>query len=82
MYTSHRYEQTYVITNDLTRDHRVAFAEPRAFVRWRSTQVGHIYTSVYIHVYVCVQVLYSGLHRDVCMSIYVYFKCVSTDNPT
>lgn len=29
----------YVVTNDLMRDHRVAFLEPRPFMRWRNTQI-------------------------------------------
>ena len=27
------------VTNDLMRDHRLAFLEPRPFIRWRTTQV-------------------------------------------
>ena len=30
-----------VVTNDLMRDHRLAFLEPRPFMRWRSSQVLH-----------------------------------------
>jgi hypothetical protein len=29
----------YVVTNDLMRDHRISFLEPRAFFRWRTSQV-------------------------------------------
>jgi hypothetical protein len=29
----------FVITNDLTRDHKSVFDQPRSFIRWRSTQV-------------------------------------------
>ena len=36
-----RKSPSYVITNDLMRDHRLAFLEPRAFFRWRSNQVIH-----------------------------------------
>lgn len=36
-----RKNMAYVITNDLTRDHRLAFLEPKPFVRWRTTQVVH-----------------------------------------
>ena len=32
---------SYVVTNDLMRDHRIAFLEPRPFLRWRSNQVLH-----------------------------------------
>jgi pentatricopeptide repeat protein len=31
----------YVVTNDLMRDHRLAFLEPLPFLRWRSTQIIH-----------------------------------------
>jgi hypothetical protein len=30
------------VTNDMIRDHRLAFLEPRPFIRWRSTQVSHL----------------------------------------
>lgn len=36
-----RKKMAYVVTNDLMRDHRIAFLEPRPFVRWRTTQVIH-----------------------------------------
>ena len=36
-----RKSSSYVITNDLMRDHRLAFLEPRPFLRWRSNQVLH-----------------------------------------
>jgi len=36
-----RKNPAYVVTNDLMRDHRLAFLEPRPFVRWRSTQIVH-----------------------------------------
>lgn len=36
-----RKKMAYVITNDLTRDHRLAFLEPKPFIRWRTTQVIH-----------------------------------------
>jgi hypothetical protein len=29
----------YVVTNDLYRDHKIAFLEPRPFIRWRMSQV-------------------------------------------
>ena len=31
----------YVITNDLMRDHKLAFMEPRPFTRWRMSHVTH-----------------------------------------
>ena len=36
-----RLNTAYVVTNDLMRDHRLAFLEPRPFIRWRTTQVMH-----------------------------------------
>ena len=30
---------SYVITNDMMRDHKLAFMEPRPFLRWQRTQV-------------------------------------------
>ena len=36
-----RKSSSYVVTNDLMRDHRLAFLEPRPFLRWRSNQVLH-----------------------------------------
>ena len=36
-----RSSTAYVVTNDLMRDHRLAFLEPRPFIRWRTTQVMH-----------------------------------------
>ena len=29
----------FVVSNDLMRDHRAAFAEPKAFLRWRNSQI-------------------------------------------
>jgi proteinaceous RNase P len=29
----------YVVSNDYMRDHRATFAESRAFLRWRSSQI-------------------------------------------
>ena len=37
--TEGRTTEAYVVTNDLMRDHRLAFLEPRPFIRWRTTQV-------------------------------------------
>jgi hypothetical protein len=34
-----RQSMAYVVTNDLMRDHRLAFLEPRPFIHWRTTQV-------------------------------------------
>ena len=39
--TENRKKPAYVITNDLMRDHRLAFLEPRPFLRWRTTQIVH-----------------------------------------
>ena len=36
-----RKRPSYVVTNDLMRDHKLAFLEPRPFFRWRSNQVLH-----------------------------------------
>lgn len=32
-------EYPYIVSNDLTRDHRKAFAQPRGFARWRASQI-------------------------------------------
>lgn len=37
--TEGRKSPAFVVTNDLMRDHRLAFLEPRPFIRWRTTQV-------------------------------------------
>jgi hypothetical protein len=37
--TENRSRPAFVITNDLMRDHRLAFLEPRPFIRWRTTHV-------------------------------------------
>ena len=34
-----REKHAYVVTNDLMRDHKLAFMEPRPFSRWRMTHV-------------------------------------------
>jgi proteinaceous RNase P len=34
-----RSKPAFVVTNDLMRDHRLAFMEPRPFIRWRSTHI-------------------------------------------
>jgi len=34
-----RQQMARVVTNDLMRDHRLAFLEPRPFIRWRNSQV-------------------------------------------
>ena len=34
-----RHRTARVVTNDLMRDHRLAFLEPRPFIRWRNSQV-------------------------------------------
>jgi Protein-only RNase P len=36
-----RSRPAFVISNDLMRDHRLAFFEDREFLRWRSTQIVH-----------------------------------------
>ena len=36
-----RQKPSYVITNDLMRDHRAAFSDSRTFIRWRTTQIIH-----------------------------------------
>lgn len=34
-----RSQLSYVVTNDMMRDHKLAFMEPRPFLRWQMTQV-------------------------------------------
>lgn len=34
-----RKKHAYVVTNDLMRDHKLAFMEPRPFTRWRMTHI-------------------------------------------
>jgi len=34
-----RKKPAYVVTNDLMRDHKIAFIEPKPFLRWRSSQI-------------------------------------------
>lgn len=34
-----RKKHAYVVTNDRMRDHRLAFLEPRPFLRWRNAHV-------------------------------------------
>jgi len=34
-----RKKPAYVISNDLMRDHKIAFIEPKPFLRWRSSQI-------------------------------------------
>ncbi len=36
-----RKKPAFVVTNDLMRDHRVAFLAPRPFIRWRMSHVVH-----------------------------------------
>ncbi len=38
-------KQTYVVTNDLMRDHRVLFDDPLTFLRWRTSQIMHFHLS-------------------------------------
>jgi len=32
-------DSAYVVSNDLMRDHKIAFIEPKIFVRWRNSQI-------------------------------------------
>ena len=73
-----RSSTAYVVTNDLMRDHRLAFLEPRPFIRWRTTQVMHFdFSKAGKHYFLDLSYIYTIFLR---FCIHVSFLCMC-NNP-